>query len=497
MARRVFAAGSVANATGAPLRLVFYTTQTGTLPEKDLWTVDGAYYPSAAIPNGVILTDSSGAYSGFAGPDDIDSLWIAPSNGAARTQITATRAVASAPTADTTAATLAADSAFTGTFAQPLKPGGALWAIGDSITDNGNAAAQTGAREGTGGLGGMNFSPVSYLAHTLLNCGGRFRLGGVSATAGYTAAQIRDTLLPIVLAARPAACIVLAGTNGATDLSGTTAALTTIYTSMRAAGIAPVLCTIPPQGTSTPTTPAAIYALNSWIKSYASANGLVCADIYAATTDSTTGIYTSGYSDDGVHPTATGAEVMGRTIATALAGAFWQPAAPLAAANITQQSMHANPLMLADADSDGIPDGWNLLIGLGTSAVAIPTVTGVAGKTLTETRNDTDVLLSSAAYLTFTAGHRYRFGCMLRGTASGGTQSWSLRLEASDGSGFLVSFLAFTNTTPLTPLVFEFTVPSGLGVYTYVLRPWARGASGAKLEIGQVTIYDLTAAGLA
>lgn len=150
MARRVFAAGSVTNATGAPLRLVFYTTQTGTLPEKDLWTVDGSYYPSAAIPNGIILTDSSGAYSSFAGPDDIDSVWIAPSNGAARTQITATRAVASAPTADTTAATLAADSAFTGTYAAktanqrygydaPGTGGTADWGLTGSLSVNGAA----------------------------------------------------------------------------------------------------------------------------------------------------------------------------------------------------------------------------------------------------------------------------------------------------------------------------------------------------------------------
>jgi hypothetical protein len=92
--RRIFPAGTVTNTTGAPLRLTFHATSTSTRRETDLWTVDGSNYLSAQIPNGVILTDSSGAYSAFAGPDDIDTMYVG-ANGGSRSAITATGYVAS------------------------------------------------------------------------------------------------------------------------------------------------------------------------------------------------------------------------------------------------------------------------------------------------------------------------------------------------------------------------------------------------------------------
>jgi hypothetical protein len=72
--RHIFPAGTVTNTTGAPLRLTFHATSTTSRRETDLWTVDSSNNLSERIPNGVILTDASGAYSAFAGPDDIDTL---------------------------------------------------------------------------------------------------------------------------------------------------------------------------------------------------------------------------------------------------------------------------------------------------------------------------------------------------------------------------------------------------------------------------------------
>jgi hypothetical protein len=92
--RHIFPASTVTNTTGAALRLTFHYTQTGGARASDLYTLDSANLPSVGITNGVILTDTSGAYSAFAGPDDVDTLWL--QIGAAsttRTQITATDAV--------------------------------------------------------------------------------------------------------------------------------------------------------------------------------------------------------------------------------------------------------------------------------------------------------------------------------------------------------------------------------------------------------------------
>jgi hypothetical protein len=74
--RYTFPAGTVTNTTGAPLRLTFHATSTTGRRETDLWTIDSSNNLSERIPNGLILTDTAGAYSAFAGPDDVDTLYV-------------------------------------------------------------------------------------------------------------------------------------------------------------------------------------------------------------------------------------------------------------------------------------------------------------------------------------------------------------------------------------------------------------------------------------
>lgn len=95
MPRRIFPASSVTNTTGNPLRLAFHATSTTNIRETDLWTVDDSNNLSSQIPNGVILTDASGNYSAFAGPDDVDALYVVKHDSSSRTVITPTDAVAS------------------------------------------------------------------------------------------------------------------------------------------------------------------------------------------------------------------------------------------------------------------------------------------------------------------------------------------------------------------------------------------------------------------
>jgi lysophospholipase L1-like esterase len=93
--RRIFPAGTVTNTTGAPLRLTFYANSTTNRRETDLYTVDSSNNLSERIPNGVILADTSGAYSAFAGPEDIDALYLNAHNGSTRSAIGANDVVAS------------------------------------------------------------------------------------------------------------------------------------------------------------------------------------------------------------------------------------------------------------------------------------------------------------------------------------------------------------------------------------------------------------------
>jgi lysophospholipase L1-like esterase len=92
--RYTFPAGTVTNTTGAPLRLTFHATNTTGRRETDLWTIDSSNNLSERIPNGLILTDTAGAYSAFAGPDDVDTLYMVAHNGSTRTAIPATGMVA-------------------------------------------------------------------------------------------------------------------------------------------------------------------------------------------------------------------------------------------------------------------------------------------------------------------------------------------------------------------------------------------------------------------
>jgi hypothetical protein len=92
--RRIFPASTVTNTTGAALRLTFHADATTGRRETDLWTVDASNNLVERIPNGVIVTDVTGAYSAFAGPDDIDTIYIG-ANGGTRSAIRATGYVGS------------------------------------------------------------------------------------------------------------------------------------------------------------------------------------------------------------------------------------------------------------------------------------------------------------------------------------------------------------------------------------------------------------------
>lgn len=97
MPRYIFPAGSVTNTTGAPLRLTFHRTSTSGRRETNLFNIDGSSNLTTGIPNGVILTDAAGAYSTFAGPDDVTALYVDTNIGSARTLVSAGTSV---PTAE-------------------------------------------------------------------------------------------------------------------------------------------------------------------------------------------------------------------------------------------------------------------------------------------------------------------------------------------------------------------------------------------------------------
>ncbi len=139
--------------------------------------------------------------------------------------------------------------------------------------------------------------------------------------SGQTTQQMLVRMWPDVIRLKPAALIILAGTNDISRNTGpvTLQMITDGFQAMaelaKAHGIKVIFCSVMPVSdyTSRPQTarrpPVDILKLNAWLKEYAANNGLGFADYYAATVDER-GFLKDGFSGDGLHPNAKGYELM-------------------------------------------------------------------------------------------------------------------------------------------------------------------------------------------
>jgi len=176
-------------------------------------------------------------------------------------------------------------------MAQPASPHRVVF-LGDSITDFWNLAKY--------------FPGKPYINR------------GIS---GQTTPQMLVRMFPDVIDLKPAAVIILAGTNDIARNTGpeTAKMIEENFKAMtglaQAHGIKVILCTLTPVSDYTPSKqtghrpPADILALNAWLKAYAVKSHSILADYYPAVADQQ-GMFHAGYSDDGLHPNAQGYAVL-------------------------------------------------------------------------------------------------------------------------------------------------------------------------------------------
>jgi len=157
--------------------------------------------------------------------------------------------------------------------------------------------------------------------------------------SGQTTAQMLVRMYPDVIDLKPAAVIILAGTNDISQNTGPET-ITMVQENLMAMtelaqkhGIKVILCSLtpisdyapmpvglgnPPQTTegpkrkliqSTRRPPSQIVQLNEWIKTYAASVDAIYADYFSAVVD-TDGMLKEGYSEDGLHPNAKGYALM-------------------------------------------------------------------------------------------------------------------------------------------------------------------------------------------
>ncbi|TPG54685.1 SGNH/GDSL hydrolase family protein [Sphingomonas glacialis] len=137
--------------------------------------------------------------------------------------------------------------------------------------------------------------------------------------SGQTTPQMLARFRADVIALKPKAVHIMAGTN---DVAGNTGAATietvegnimTMAELARAHGIKVILASVPPAA-AFPWSPSKqpvpqIAALNSWLRGYAKAEGFTYVDYFAALA-TPEGAMKPGLASDGVHPTAQGYAVM-------------------------------------------------------------------------------------------------------------------------------------------------------------------------------------------
>ena len=151
--------------------------------------------------------------------------------------------------------------------------------------------------------------------------------------SGQTTPQMLVRLFPDVLNLKPAALIILAGTN---DIARNTGPVTlamieenfqAITELAQAHGIKVILCSLTPVSDYTARKqtdqrpPADILKLNAWLREYAAKVHAVFADYYAALVDDK-GMLREGYSNDGLHPNAKGYELLAPVAESAIAQAL-------------------------------------------------------------------------------------------------------------------------------------------------------------------------------
>ncbi|HEY6293926.1 MAG TPA: SGNH/GDSL hydrolase family protein [Terriglobia bacterium] len=139
--------------------------------------------------------------------------------------------------------------------------------------------------------------------------------------SGQTTPQMLVRMYPDVIDLKPAALIILAGTNDIARNTGpeTLAMIEENFQAMtdlaEAHGIKVILCLLTPVSDYTEhkqterRPPADILKLNAWLKEYAGRAHPAIVDYYSATVDDK-GMLKEGYSNDGLHPNAKGYELM-------------------------------------------------------------------------------------------------------------------------------------------------------------------------------------------
>lgn len=365
-----------------------------------------------------------------------------------------------------------------------------IFFIGSSSIARGSEASYAGHDKTQYGY----FTNLGYVGWAQIQGNGLWRYAGQAATGGYSAMQVRDEHLPAALAAKPWACVVHCGQNNIESWEDTLAALTTIYQSLLAARIMPILVTIQPLDNASDK--IKVNRLNTWIKARARDMGVPVLDSHALFVNPETNAWATAYSDgDQVHSNGLGAKVLGKLLNDTLAP--WLPATgafDFAASEPDTSLLVSRPLNYVTSGS--FTSGWSGTLGTGAAATKTDQ-TGVVGKMMTITYDGSGSAATTIVgpTVTLVAGRRYRLGFKSKLVLPGaGRVTFRLAQQPASTEDKLFGFRA-EQAYDLGQYVQEWTMPAGLSSYAF--RPAftldGTPASGFAFSFGQFTWQDMTA----
>jgi lysophospholipase L1-like esterase len=406
------------------------------------------------------------------------------------------------------------------TKTQPLAPRRA-----PSIVFLGDSNTQIGTTEASRSYGN-SFPHLACWASA-----GRMIFAANAGVASDTVQQIAARVNSEVIARKPGRCFVLAGSNSTTKgyshfNDARSVYETGIILPLLAAGIEPILATIPPRdfartsAAATNTGPQ-VYQLtlawNVFVRAMAAKYRLPLVDIYLQVTDPDTGNFKDSYSGDGVHWGYAGAKAVADFVKDSLLALFPTMSVPLEKDRYSLINLASSPLFLngtGSGPSGAYPPGWSSGSSLANLTPAIIDPVGgdglEAGKWLRLTKvNDsggnanmikTFSTFAGTSGITPVAGDRLAFGLRYKTEFPnlGANDAYvTIALIFRGAGGTALKTLTPLNQVrrPTSGVIWiEDTIPAD--AIDVRLDVTFSTVGAATVHIGQNTIVDLTAMGV-
>ncbi len=339
-----------------------------------------------------------------------------------------------------------------------------------TVVDLGNSIASQGTLSYYDRIssGALSFGPVSYMGWAMPKTFGRFRLKGVAAAGGYTMEQIIAELLEDAIDANPDFVHLQVFTNNlAPIIAGTQtfaqaqALYMQIVDAIVAAGIIPIIATVPPitTVTNTGTGLTVLTKVNLWLKRLAGANGWPLVDYHGVLVNAADNNLTAAYTVDGVHMSGAGAKVMGEALAATLNSIPTKGRSPL------WGSYNPNLMQPDCVMTSAAADKW---VGSGNTGGSwvFKSVEGPMwkGKSYIITRGSVADYAINAPITAglWVAGHRIRVSFQFDATLVPASGTWSIGLWNATQSQYICGYAGMTDVlTHKSLTVLNCTTTSG------------------------------------